>query len=130
MKRRRPWLKWGVVLIALAGVVWAGRRYWAPSSSAEIDYKTSPVTRGDVTQIVTANGSLVVVRTRPGSAPAVARAVDLARLDGVLGTIAGDDTIFVAPWRERGARALAARLGSLLAAPVVPATAGGGRSPP
>ncbi|HEY6106463.1 MAG TPA: arginine repressor, partial [Anaeromyxobacteraceae bacterium] len=45
---------------------------------------------------VTANVSLVVVRTRPGSAPAVARAVDLMRLDGVLGTIAGDDTIFVA----------------------------------
>ena len=56
--RRRPWLKWGVVLIVLAGVIWAGRRYWAPSSSGEMDYKTSPVTRGDVTQIVTANGSL------------------------------------------------------------------------
>ena len=79
---------------------------------------------------VTANGSLVVVRTRPGSAPAVARAVDLLRLEGVLGTIAGDDTIFVAPSRERGARTLASRLGSLLAAPVVPATAAGPRSPP
>jgi transcriptional regulator of arginine metabolism len=72
---------------------------------------------------VTANGWLVVVRTRPGSAPAVARAVDLARLEGVLGTLAGDDTIFVAPSRQRGAWALAARLGSLLAAPVVPAAA-------
>ncbi len=72
---------------------------------------------------VTTNGSMVVVRTRPGSAPAVARAVDLARPDGVLGTIAGDDTIFVAPSRERGARPLAARLGSLLAAPVLPAAA-------
>ncbi len=70
---------------------------------------------------VTANGSLVVVRTRPGSAPAVARAIDLARLDGVLGTIAGDDTIFVAPSRERAGRGLAARLGALLGAPVVPA---------
>ena len=57
-KRRRPWLKWCVVLLVLAAVIWAGRRYWAPSSSAEIDYKTSPVSRGDVTQIVTANGSL------------------------------------------------------------------------
>src|SRR5512138_741232 len=61
-KRRRPWLKWGVVLIALAGVTWAGKRYWAPSSTAEMDYKTSPVTRGDVTQIVTANGSLSPVQ--------------------------------------------------------------------
>src|SRR5512138_105400 len=62
-KRRRPWLKWGVVLIALAGVIWAGKRYWVPASSAGLDYKTSPVTRGDVTQIVTANGSLNPVQT-------------------------------------------------------------------
>jgi len=66
---------------------------------------------------ITANGSLVVVRTHPGSAPAVARAIDLSRMPEVLGTIAGDDTIFVAPAREGKARALAERLTSLLAAP-------------
>ncbi len=65
---------------------------------------------------VRANGSLVVIRTHPGSAPAVARAVDLARLPDVLGTIAGDDTVFVAPARERGARALAGRLAELFRA--------------
>ena len=59
---------------------------------------------------VGSNGSLVVVRTHPGSAPAVARAIDLAEERDVLGTVAGDDTIFVAPARERGARALADRL--------------------
>ncbi len=59
---------------------------------------------------VASNGALVVVRTHPGSAPAVARAIDLAERDDVLGTIAGDDTIFVAPARERGARALAGGL--------------------
>jgi transcriptional regulator of arginine metabolism len=59
---------------------------------------------------VSCNGSLVVVRTHPGSAPAVARAIDLARLPEVLGTIAGDDTIFVAPSQGKRARALAARL--------------------
>jgi transcriptional regulator of arginine metabolism len=66
---------------------------------------------------VAANGHLVVIRTHPGSAPAVARAIDLARMPGVLGTIAGDDTIFVAPARERRARALADRLSALLGAP-------------
>ena len=76
--------------------------------------------RGLVGSVAT-NGSLVVVRTRPGSAPAVARAIDLRRLDGVLGTIAGDDTIFVAPARGRRAPALASRLAGLLGAPVVPA---------
>jgi transcriptional regulator of arginine metabolism len=62
---------------------------------------------------VATNGSLVVIRTLPGSAPAVARAIDLARHSGVLGTIAGDDTVFVAPARGRGARALAGRLAGL-----------------
>jgi transcriptional regulator of arginine metabolism len=72
--------------------------------------------RGLVSSVV-ANGSLVVVRTHPGSAPAVARAIDLAGIDDVLGTIAGDDTIFVAPARERRARALAAALEHLFALP-------------
>jgi transcriptional regulator of arginine metabolism len=72
--------------------------------------------RGLVTSVA-ANGHLVVIRTRPGSAPAVARAIDLARLPGVLGTIAGDDTIFVAPARERVSRPLSDRLAALLGAP-------------
>ena len=40
--------------------------------------------------------SIVCVTTPPGPASAVARAIDLAGQDSVLGTIAGDDTIFVA----------------------------------
>ncbi len=65
---------------------------------------------------VATNGSLVVIRTLPGSAPAVARAIDLARRTDVLGTIAGDDTVFVAPARGRGSRALASRLAGLFEA--------------
>jgi transcriptional regulator of arginine metabolism len=72
--------------------------------------------RGLVASVVS-NGSLAVVRTHPGSAPAVARAIDLAGLDDVLGTIAGDDTIFVAPASDRQARALARRLERLFALP-------------
>jgi transcriptional regulator of arginine metabolism len=48
-----------------------------------------------VTDIVTA-GNLVVLRTPPGSANLVANALDAAGLEEVAGTIAGDDTIFVA----------------------------------
>jgi len=72
--------------------------------------------RGLVTSVV-ANPSLVVVRTHPGSAPAIARAIDLARLPEVLGTIAGDDTIFVAPAGAVRTRALAQRLSGVLGAP-------------
>jgi transcriptional regulator of arginine metabolism len=57
-----------------------------------------------------ANGSLVVVRTAIGAASAVARAIDAARLPEVLGTIAGDDTIFVAPAARVGPKRLLARL--------------------
>jgi transcriptional regulator of arginine metabolism len=41
-------------------------------------------------------GNLVILATAPGHASAVARAIDLADLDDVVGTVAGDDTIFVA----------------------------------
>lgn len=41
-------------------------------------------------------GTLVVVITAPGHASAVGRAIDLAGLPEVVGTVAGDDTIFVA----------------------------------
>ncbi len=65
---------------------------------------------GRLVASVSCNGSLVVVRTHPGSAPAVARAIDLAELPETLGTIAGDDTVFIAPAREKRARALADRV--------------------
>lgn len=40
--------------------------------------------------------SLVVLKTPPGGANPLAIAIDRAGLDGVLGTIAGDDTVFLA----------------------------------
>ena len=48
-----------------------------------------------VTAIVPA-GALIVLRTPPGSANLVANAIDVADLPEVAGTIAGDDTIFLA----------------------------------
>ena len=48
-----------------------------------------------VVQIIPA-GNLLVLRTPPGSANLVANALDSAAMPMVAGTIAGDDTIFVA----------------------------------
>jgi transcriptional regulator of arginine metabolism len=57
--------------------------------------------------------TLVVVRTKASAASTVARALDEAHLDEVLGTIAGDDTIFVAPRRAREGDRVARRLRAL-----------------
>jgi transcriptional regulator of arginine metabolism len=65
----------------------------------------APASRGDealrtVHSLVTTvdeGDAMVVVRTLPGGAPAVAAAIDATRPAGVLGTIAGDDTIFIVP---------------------------------
>ncbi len=43
------------------------------------------------------NGAMIVIHTTPGSASLVARQLDQTKPYGILGTIAGDDTIFVAP---------------------------------
>jgi transcriptional regulator of arginine metabolism len=41
---------------------------------------------------------MIIIRTSPGAAQLIARLLDsLSKSDGVLGTIAGDDTIFIAP---------------------------------
>jgi transcriptional regulator of arginine metabolism len=45
---------------------------------------------------VRASGTLLVVRAVPGTAHAIAAALDRARWPDLLGTIAGDDTVFVA----------------------------------
>ena len=55
------------------------------------------------------SGNLVVVRSLPGTASTLGAAIDAAGLDGIVGTIAGDDTVFVAV-DERSARSVLARL--------------------
>jgi transcriptional regulator of arginine metabolism len=59
---------------------------------------------------IRAAGSLVVLRTPPAGAHPVARALDEARLPDVAGTIAGDDTVFVAAQDAAAAASLARRL--------------------
>ncbi|MBW7982798.1 transcriptional regulator ArgR [Enterobacillus tribolii] len=44
------------------------------------------------------NDSLIVIHTSPGAAQLIARLLDsLGKAEGILGTIAGDDTIFTTP---------------------------------
>ncbi|RLV60187.1 transcriptional regulator ArgR [Parashewanella curva] len=44
------------------------------------------------------NAAMIVVRTSPGAAQLIARLLDsIGKPEGILGTIAGDDTIFICP---------------------------------
>jgi transcriptional regulator of arginine metabolism len=59
---------------------------------------------------VESNGALVIVRTKASAAATVARALDEAGLAEVMGTLAGDDTVFVAPRRDGGGHRVAVKL--------------------
>ena len=63
------------------------------------DNEPPPVTSSisDLILDIDDNGSLIVIHTVVGSAPLVARHLDRVGPDEILGTLAGDDTLFVAP---------------------------------
>ncbi len=54
--------------------------------------------------------NMVVLRSSPGTANALGAALDASGLAEILGTLAGDDTVFVATATERHARSLLTRL--------------------
>jgi HlyD family secretion protein len=60
-KRSGAW-KWWITLLLVAGALGGWRWYATRPSNTEPDYKTTPVTRGDITQVVTANGQLSAVK--------------------------------------------------------------------
>jgi transcriptional regulator of arginine metabolism len=68
---------------------------------------------GEFVVRVAASGNLVVVRTYPGMAPTVGAVIDAAGVAGVVGTVAGDDTVLVVAAEEVGGAALARRLRAL-----------------
>ena len=70
---------------------------------------------------------LVVLRTSPGGANAIASAIDLSHWADVVGTIAGDDTIFVACTDAAAMRRFRGRLEAFIgqAGAAVAAGAGG-----
>ena len=59
--------------------------------------------------------NLVIVKTHPGNAHTVAVALDAEQWPEVAGTVAGDDTIFVATARARDAARLRKKLLAILA---------------
>ena len=65
--------------------------------------------------------TLVVLKTHPAIAPMLSQSIDDAQVAGVLGTIAGNDTVFVSVTGEHGRLALGHWLGtSIVVAPDSP----------
>jgi transcriptional regulator of arginine metabolism len=62
------------------------------------------------------NEAVIVIKTLPGRAQGVAEIIDnFYQGEGILGTIAGDNTIFVAPASTRNIPELVARIRDLIA---------------
>jgi transcriptional regulator of arginine metabolism len=73
--------------------------YALPSSEAVVEQSGEQRLRellSDLPIDVRESGTMLVIRAVPGTAHAIAAALDRAHWSDVLGTIAGDDTLFVA----------------------------------
>jgi len=92
------------------GVAKAGDRYIVPGVEDSAPSAHFDAVAGFVRSVQTAGPSLTVVRTATGTAQPVAVAIDKARWPEVVGTISGDDTIFIATTDARQQRGLLGRL--------------------
>ncbi|SHE27632.1 transcriptional regulator, ArgR family [Ferrithrix thermotolerans DSM 19514] len=68
---------------------------------------------GDWVVDVVSSSVFVMVRTPPGCAHVVASALDRSQMDGLLGTVAGDDTVLILADEKLGGAGLAERISSL-----------------
>jgi transcriptional regulator of arginine metabolism len=94
------------------GVAKLGDRYVLPDAAPapKNDFSTL---KQFVNALLTAGTNLTVLKTTVGSAQSVAVAIDSARWPEVVGTISGDDTIFIATAGAREQRNLGDRLRSI-----------------
>ncbi|HSN70336.1 MAG TPA: hypothetical protein VLT59_02460 [Steroidobacteraceae bacterium] len=92
------------------GVAKAGDRYILPNGGEGPSSSPFAAIATFVRAIRRAGPSLTVVRTTTGTAQSVAVVIDRAQWPEVVGTISGDDTIFIATEDARAQRELLARL--------------------
>ena len=94
------------------GVAKLGDRYVLPGDAAPVKEDFSTL-KQFVRSLQTAGTNLTVLKTTVGAAQSVAVAIDTARWSEVIGTISGDDTIFIATAGAREQQKLGERLGAL-----------------
>ncbi|MCK9478508.1 MAG: arginine repressor [Firmicutes bacterium] len=76
------------------------------------DEKLREIFSHSVTSISPA-GNIIVVKTLSGAAQAAASAIDSADIDGILGSIGGDDTIMIVTKSEKASGYICARLSEM-----------------
>jgi len=69
---------------------------------------------GELASFVEAAQNIVVVKTRSGSASMLGEVIDNADIEGLVGTIAGDNTIMIVAKTEQRAGEIAERLQQML----------------
>jgi len=84
---------------------------FAPERVAPLDQLRRVM--GEWVAEVTHSTNLVIVRTPPGCAHVVASALDRSGIEGLLGTVAGDDTMVCVATESVGGRQLAAAMREL-----------------
>jgi len=92
------------------GVAKAADRYLLPEVEDALSPSHFESVRTFVKSCRGAGPTLTVIRTTTGAAQSVALAIDKARWTEVVGTLAGDDTIYIACDSARGQRRLLERL--------------------
>jgi transcriptional regulator of arginine metabolism len=95
------------------GVLKASGRYLPPSADTAHANGNFGALAQFVRTVTPAGASLTVIRTSTGAAQSVAVAIDKAEWPEVVGTISGDDTIFIATPASRAQQRLLARLHEL-----------------
>ena len=90
-------------------------RYVAASRDefTDFDLRLKKIFRECVTTYATAQ-NLIVIKTLPGLAPAACAALDGMEIDGLVGTLAGDDTAFLAMRDVQAAEAFEQEIEKLL----------------
>ena len=95
------------------GVAKAGDRYILPAQDAAPTNNPFTAVARFVLEIKTAGASLTVLKTTTGTAQSVAVAIDSSDWPEVVGTISGDDTIFIATDEPKDQKKLRERLRSI-----------------
>lgn len=73
------------------------RSFYAMPDGASVPVKENRIKRLFINsvQLIDSSENLIVIKTSPGEAPGVALAIDQVGWPGIIGTVAGDDTILI-----------------------------------